>query len=219
MQLYSGPLSLFTAKVRVALAEKGLPYDRIEVGWSRADRYLPHHPDVVRLNPKAEVPVLVDGDACVYDSTLILQYLEDAYPEPALYPRSSTARARCRQLEATADELLFPRVWDLIEEVFYPASADARDPQRSATAHAQLAQLSSRLEKDFGAGPWLCGEAFSVADLSLFIFLHTAATLGAPLPEACTSLRTWFDRTAARASVAREVEEMQAFVASTLGGG
>jgi glutathione S-transferase len=216
MKLYSGPLSLFTAKVRIALAEKGLPYESIEVGWSRVDRYLPHHPEVVRLNPKAEVPVLVDGDTSVYDSTLILQYLEDAYPEPALYPRSSSARARCRQLEAAADELLFPRVWDLIEEVFYPASDDSRDPERAGAAHAGLAQLASQLEKDFGAGPWLCGEAFSVADLALFVFFHAAATLGAPLPEACTSLRTWFERTAARPSVAREVEEMQAFVASTL---
>lgn len=40
MKLYSGPLSLFTAKVRIALAEKGLPYERIEVGWSRRDRFL-----------------------------------------------------------------------------------------------------------------------------------------------------------------------------------
>ena len=47
MKLYSGPLSLFTAKVRIALAEKALDYERIEVGWSIADRYLPHHPDVV----------------------------------------------------------------------------------------------------------------------------------------------------------------------------
>ena len=59
MKLYSGPLSLFTAKVRIALAEKELDYERIEVGWSLADRYRPHHPDVVALNPKAEVPVLV----------------------------------------------------------------------------------------------------------------------------------------------------------------
>jgi glutathione S-transferase len=218
MKLYSGPLSLFTAKVRIALAEKGLPYERIEVGWSPADRYLPHHPDVVRLNPKAQVPVLVDGGTSVYDSTLILEYLEDVHPIPALYPPSGAARARCRQLEAAADELLFPHVWDLIDEVFYPASEAERDPARTATARAHLARFCSELEKDIGTGPWLCGEAFSVADLSVFIFLHVAGTLGAPLPETCTSLRAWFARAATRPSIFREVEEMQAFVAKTLAG-
>jgi glutathione S-transferase len=216
MKLYSGPVSLFTAKVRIALAEKGVPYERIEVGWSREDRYLPHHPEVVRLNPKAQVPVLVDGGLTVYDSTLILEYLEDAHPEPPLYPRSAADKARCRHLEAAADEILFPHVWDLIDGVFYPSSEEGGDASRAETARSQVGQFGSWLEKDFGAGPWLCGDEFSVADLSVFIFLHVAGTLGATLPESCTSLRGWMGRTAARPSVAREVEEMQAFVASAL---
>ena len=53
MKLYSGPLSLFTAKVRIALDEKGLAHERISVPWSLAARYEPKHPDVVALNPKA----------------------------------------------------------------------------------------------------------------------------------------------------------------------
>jgi len=52
VQLYSGSISLFTAKVRVALDEKQLAYERTEVGWSLEHRYEPHHPDVVRLNPQ-----------------------------------------------------------------------------------------------------------------------------------------------------------------------
>ena len=48
MKLYSGPVSLFTAKVRVALAEKGLAYERVEVGWSLANRYEPHHPAALK---------------------------------------------------------------------------------------------------------------------------------------------------------------------------
>ena len=110
MKLYSGPLSLFTAKVRIALGEKRLDYERIEVGWSFEHRYRPHHPEVAALNPKGEVPVLVDGDCVVYDSTLILEYLDDRYPELPLRPAEPSGRARCRQLEAAADELLFPPI-------------------------------------------------------------------------------------------------------------
>ena len=87
VKLYSGPLSLFTAKVRIALDEKGLDYERIEVGWSAENRYEPHHPDVVALNPKRQVPVLVDGEIVVYDSTLILEYLEERSPDPPLLPK------------------------------------------------------------------------------------------------------------------------------------
>ena len=84
MKLYSGPLSLFTAKVRIALDEKRIGYERIDVPFSRTKGYEPKHPDVLAINPKAQVPVIVDEGLALYDSTLILEYLEDRYPSPAL---------------------------------------------------------------------------------------------------------------------------------------
>ena len=152
MKLYSGPLSLFTAKVRIALDEKALAYERVEVGWSLARRYEPHHPDVVALNPKRQVPVLVDGDVVVYDSTIVLEYLEDRYPEPPLYPRDAIARARCRQLEAAADELWFPPLWDLIESAFY--AARRRQARRSAGGpRTRRARASIRRARKGARGP------------------------------------------------------------------
>jgi glutathione S-transferase len=212
MRLYSGPLSLFTAKVRIALAEKGLAYERIEVGWSLERRYEPHHPDVVALNPKAQVPVLVDGALAVYDSTQIFEYLEDAYPEPPLYPRDVALRARCRRLEAAADEILFPHVWTLIDRGFYPAGAGGRDEAALAAARAGVAAYCGELEKDLAEGAWLCGE-FGVADIANFVLLNAAVALGAPLADEHARLRRWFERTAARPAVAQEVAELRAFVA------
>jgi glutathione S-transferase len=215
MKLYSGPLSLFTAKVRIALDEKQLAYDRIEVGWSLRDRYLPHHPDVVALNPKRQVPVLVDGELAVYDSTLILEYLEDAYPEPPLYPREPAARARCRQLEAAADEILFPWIWNLIEEVFYPAPAGGRDGERRERAGAALSGHYAELDKQLAAGEYLCGR-FSAADIGSFIMVSTAATLGVPADAGHAHLRAWLERCAVRPAVAREVEGLRAAAARAM---
>jgi glutathione S-transferase len=212
MRLYSGPLSLFTAKVRIALAEKGLAYERVEVGWSLAQRYEPHHPDVVALNPKRQVPVLVDGDLAVYDSTVIFEYLEDRYPEPRLYPADAAGRARCRQLEAAADEILFPHVWTLIDNGFYPAGASGRNEVALAGARAAIARYGDEREKDLADRAWLCGE-FSVADIANFIFFHVAGTLGAPAGPQHERLRGWLAQCAARPAVAREVAEMSAFVA------
>lgn len=180
MKLYSGPLSLFTAKVRIALAEKGLDYERIEVGWSPEHRYEPHHPDVVALNPKKQVPVLVDGDVVVYDSTLIFEYLEERTPDLPLYPEGLASRVRCRQLEAGADEILFPFVWDLVEERFYPKPG-GEDTARTAAATQGIAAYEEGLEKQLAEGPYLCGP-FGVADIANFIFVFTAASLGAPPP-------------------------------------
>jgi glutathione S-transferase len=217
MKLYSGPLSLFTAKVRIALDEKSLAYERIDVGWSLAQRYLPHHPEVVALNPKAEVPVLVDGDVVVYDSSVIFEYLEERYPEAPLYPRDPAARARCRQLEAAADEILFRPVWDRIEEVFYPAEGE-RDDGRAERAREELLQQYATLDRELAGREYLCG-AFSVADIGTFIMLNAAATLGVPPGAEHAKLAAWLERTGARAAVKRERDGMQAFVARLLAPG
>lgn len=215
MKLYSGPLSLFTAKARIALAEKGLDYERVEVGWSPQERYLPHHPDVVALNPKAEVPVLVDGDVVVYDSTVILEYLEDRYPEPPLYPKDAAERARCRQLEAAADEIVFPPLWDLIEEAFYPAGDGGRDTERIERAHAAFAGHHATLDKQLSGRPYLCGE-FSVADIGSFIMVSTAATLGAAPDASASELQRWLGSVGSRPAVSSEIQAMQAFAAKQL---
>jgi glutathione S-transferase len=211
MRLYSGPLSLFTAKVRIALAEKGLPYERVEVGWSLAHRYEPHHPDVVALNPKQQVPVLVDGELAVYDSTLIFEYLEDRYPEPRLYPRDPAGRAQCRRLEAAADEILFPDVWTLIDRGFYPAAAGGRDEAELAGARAAIARYDAELDKTLADRAWLCGE-FTVADIANSVLLNAAAQLGAPAPPGLANLHAWTERCAKRPALARDFAEMRAFV-------
>src|SRR5256886_7836531 len=164
MKLYSGPLSLFTAKVRVALDEKGLACELVPVPFSRSRGCEPKHPEVIAINPKGQVPVLVDGPLALFDSTIILEYLEDRYPTPPLYARDVAERARCRQLEAAADEILFPLVFELISEVFYKPAAGDRDGQRVARARAGITQHYDALERRLHERPYLCGD-FRLADI------------------------------------------------------
>lgn len=207
MKLYSGPLSLFTAKVRIALAEKGVSYERIEVPFSRASAYEPKHPVVREHNPKAQVPVLVDDDLVLYDSTLIVEYLDERFPDPPLLPRDAKDRARCRLRELRADEVLFPHVWTLIEEVFY-AAEEERDPARIAAAGEAIGALYRELEGELAKADWLSGETFGAADIASVLDVFYASQLGAPPPAELTGLGGWLGRCAARPSVAREIEEM-----------
>ena len=202
MRLYSGPLSLFSGKVRIALDEKGIAYELVSVPFSRAG-YEPKHPDVLALNPKAQVPVMVDGDLSLFDSTLILEYLEDKHPTPPLYPRDVAERARCRQLEAAADEILFPHVLDLIREVFYKPTGAGRDEALVAKARAGIAAHYDGLERR-GGDAYLCG-AFTVADIGYFLTITFATSLGAPLGEGHPRLRAWYERVQARPAATKEL--------------
>jgi len=209
MKLYSGPLSLFTAKVRIALDEKRIAYEKITVPFSRAHGYQPKHPDVLAINPKGQVPVIVDEGLALYDSTVILEYLEDRHPTPALYPRDVRERARCRQLEAAADEVFFPNVLELIQEVFYKPDPAARDAARVAAATERIAAVYERLERELDGREHLCG-AFTVADIGWFLTTVFATSLGVPPAAPLSRVGAWLGRVASRPSVQREQEGMRA---------
>src|SRR3954466_2295240 len=80
LTLYSGPLSMFGAKAQIAALEKGLDFDLVMVAYDSHQGYSPKHPEVLRINPKRQVPVLVHGDLEIFDSTQIFEYLEDLQP-------------------------------------------------------------------------------------------------------------------------------------------
>src|SRR5262249_29466252 len=129
MKLYSGPLSLFSRKVEIALGEKGIAFEREMVPFTQERGYQPKHPAVLAANPKGQVPVLVDRNVTLFDSTLIFEYLEEAHPAPALLPRGAAARAEVRMMELRADEVVFPQA----RVFFYRTDPPAEDPdQRQA---------------------------------------------------------------------------------------
>ena len=86
MKLYSGPLSMFGAKVEIALREKGLDFELEMVPFTQQLGYQPRHPEVLRINPKRQVPVLIDREMEISDSTQIFEDLEDRCALPALWP-------------------------------------------------------------------------------------------------------------------------------------
>ena len=99
MRLFSGPLSMFGAKAQIAAHEKAIDFELVMVAFDMNHRYEPKHPEVLRINPKRQVPVLIDGDLEIFDSTQIFEYLEQLKPSPALWPAEAAARARARLLE------------------------------------------------------------------------------------------------------------------------
>ena len=93
--LYDNPLSINAQKVRLVMAEKGIAFKSIILDLQAGDQF---DPDFKKLNPAAQVPALRDGDKLFTESTVISEYLEDAYPEPSLVPREPAGKAKMRWL-------------------------------------------------------------------------------------------------------------------------
>lgn len=213
MKLYSAPLSLFARKVEIALAEKGLPFERILVPFTQTEGYRPKDPAVLAANPKGQVPVLEDGDLALFDSTVIFEYLEDAYPDPPLYPAAPRAKAECRLLELYADEVFFAPLRALLYRTG-PRSTDpdrrARDREEALKAEAVIERHYGEIDRRLGERDFLCGDTFTVADITMFLMILYALRLAGPPITEHPRLSAWYRRVAARPTVAPVIEEIAA---------
>lgn len=211
VKLYSAPLSLFARKVEIALGEKGLRFERVMVPFTQTEGYSPKHPDVLAANPKGQVPVLIDGGLTLFDSTVILEYLEDAYPQPPLYPAAPAERARCRLHELYADEILLPPVRALMYRTEPPTdpARRARQDAESRPAEEAIARHHAELDRRLEGRDHLCG-AFSVADIAVFMMLFYGIRLGGPPIDGHPALAAWYDRHARRPVFAAVIDEIAA---------
>lgn len=209
MKLYSGPLSLFARKVEIALAEKALACERIMVPFTQTEGYAPKDPGVLAANPKGQVPVLIDGDLALFDSTVIFEYLEDAFPHPPLYPLDPRDRARCRLLELAADEIVMPLVRPLMHRSEPRGPRFAELEAAAENAYGPLAAQYRQLDARLGERDYFCGD-FSVADIAVFMVLLFARRLKGPGFADLPALTAWYARMAARPPVAAAVAEIGA---------
>lgn len=195
MRLYSGPLSMFGMKAEIAAREKGLDFELIMVPFDMDRLYEPKNPEVARINPKAQVPVLIDkGGVELFDSTQIFEYLEDIAPKPALWPSEPRERAEARQLELLSDEVFFPNVVKL-----FSRQQNLDDPV-AVDAIAQINAFYDRLEERHGARAFLCSR-FTYADIAFYLAQLWAARMSAPLGERHYLLRRWRELISARPAV------------------
>jgi len=206
--IYSGPLSMFGAKVEIAAREKGLEFEVVMVPFDFEHGYAPKHPEVLRINPKQQVPVLVDDDVEIFDSTQIFEYLEDRWPEPPLWPRSVAARAEARKLELFSDEVFFPHVIRLMGMRANPDPVDAPEWKKATAAlEAHYVWLDRLLRgRDYIA------DGFSYADIAFYMAQFFAARHTVPMTAEHSNLLAWRERMIGRPAVRAVVAEMASYL-------
>jgi glutathione S-transferase len=200
MTLYSGPLSMFGAKVQIAALEKAFPVNVEMVPFTMDHRYEPKHPEVLRVNPKRQVPVLIHGEVELFDSTQIFEYFEHLAPHPPLWPAQPAARARARLLELKSDEVFFPHVIRLM------GLQERLDETAAQEAIAQASRYYAEVEAMLEGRDYLAGE-YTYADIAFYMAQTFAARLGAPMSAATPRLLAWRERLTTRPAVHQVVRQ------------
>jgi glutathione S-transferase len=187
----------FGQKVRIVLAEKGLSYELVQIDFTQGEQ---RKPDFLRLNPFGRVPVLIDEDITVYDSTVIAEYLEDEYPEPPLLPAigSSALRARARTWEDFADTSFTPQVGQLMGEMGKPETD--RDPARLQRFHRSIERVLDFLNHELQGQEYLA-QQFSIADIGFVPRLVVLKDLGLDPAQNRPNVDAWLNRMIDRPSI------------------
>ncbi|GBD41044.1 Stringent starvation protein A [bacterium HR39] len=196
-RLYHVPLCPFCRKVRVALREKGLPFELAEVEpWRAGEEFR-------RLNPLGLVPVLDHDGLVVCDSNAICEYLDELAPETTLYGRTLAQRAETRRLvfwfdvefrREVTDRLWGGKLLARMKRSGHPDSEAMRGGARALRDH--LAYLSELYE----ARRWLAGDDFSMADITAAAHLSVLDYLGDVPWDSFPAAREWYARVKSRPS-------------------
>lgn len=185
LRLYDAARCPYAARVRIALAEKRLAYERVEIDLDDRPAWL------YEKNPTGRVPVLEEkGGLVLPESLVILEYLDERFPEPALMPPDPAGRARVRLALERFDELADPYY-----DVLWRRADDAGPRLEGA-----LARLAERLER----APYLAGANYTLADVAYVPWiLRVEARLGIDV-RAHPGLGAWLGRLQERSAVAEE---------------
>ena len=194
MTLYSGATDLHSHRVRIVLAEKGVPYEVINVD----PRGKPE--DLLELNPYGSIPTLVDRELALYESSIITEYLDERFPHPPLMPVYPVARAKARLIIHR-----FDREWSpLIRKLETGKMADTRG------AAKELSGYLSQLVPIFQTSPYFLGEEFTLVDCCIAPVLWRLPIWGITLsPVEMKAINKYAERVFKRDSFQASLTELE----------
>lgn len=194
IKLYTFPPSTNSRKVRIALIEKGLEFERVNVDLAKREQ---KSPEYLELHPFGQIPALDDEGFVIYDSTIINEYLEDEYPYPPLMPKDSEGRARARLMEDFRDNHFNGYFVHIIQEI--RKAEGERDRQRIDNATAEIVRGFERIEKELEGREYLAG-SFSLADIAFMPNIDLLERFGIAVDPRYRNTVAWIERLKARPS-------------------
>lgn len=193
MTLYSGALDIYSHKVRIVLAEKGVNVDVLHVDPTSPP------PDLLDLNPYNTVPTLVDRELVLYHSFVIMEYLDERFPHPPLLPVYPIARARSRLM-------LYRIEKDWLKKIHLIQQGQGNEQN---IARKQLRDSLITLSPIFAETPYFLNDEFSLLDCCLAPLLWRLPSLGIELPKQAKPIHDYGERIFARDSFQASLSELE----------
>ena len=214
MILFEHPMSSYAQKVKIALREKGVAFDAVvpeDLGRGKDGTVL------AAANPRGEVPVLlVDAQTPIFESTVIMEFIEERWPEPPLLPADPVARAAARTIEEVCDSQYEAVNWGFGEVLWYARAEGSLAETLKAAARRDTATLQAWLTARLGNTDWFGGDQFGWADAAVAPMVNRSVHYGlGPAPG--SPLANWHARLKLRPSVAQTFVEFDAAAVNMAG--
>ena len=178
MNLFSSPVCPYCHRTRIVLAEKDITFDINDVDINN----LPE--DLSELNPYNTVPTLIDRDLVLYDSRVIIEYLDERFPHPPLMPVDPVSRAKSRLALHRVETDWYPLMHDILNRGEKAAAKARKMLRESITASAEI----------FTVMPYFLSQEYSLIDATIAPVLWRLPVLGIELPKEAKPVLDYADR-------------------------
>ncbi len=193
MTLYSGSNDPYSHRARIVLAEKNVTYEVNII----APGQLPE--DLIDLNPYNSVPTLVDRDLVLYDSRVVMEYLDERFPHPPLMPVDPVSRARTRLMLHRIDNDWYSLLVDLT----------GSDAEKKEKAVKEFENSIASIEPILEAMPYFMSPEFSMIDCSIAPLLWRLEQYGVTIPAQAKSVKLYAARLFERESFQQSLTEQE----------
>lgn len=195
MKLFCFPRSGNSREVKIVLAEKGIPYEAIDI---HANKEAKESPEFKKASPLGKVPAIIDGDVYMSEAFLINQYLDEKYPRPPLMPENEEAREKIRRFVNTVDKKLVLNIGLLVIECLLKPKPDQREDFKQKK-RAEVLEGLRELDRMLEGRDYLFGE-YSLADAAVTPHISALPLLGSGIPPDLKNMTAWFSKIQARPS-------------------
>ncbi|MEZ5934873.1 MAG: glutathione S-transferase [Alphaproteobacteria bacterium] len=209
MKLYDFKLAPNPRRVNMFLAEKGMEIPSVQINTRELEQF---NEDFKKVSPRCIVPVLeLDDGTCIAESVAICRYIEEIQPEPPLFGRDPKEKALIEMWNRHAEADCYSSAANLVRNSL-PAFKDRalaglpsgvpQIPELAARGRSTLDRFMHYLDAHLAGSPFVAGDSFSVADITVYVTIDFAKRADYAPPEDCANVKRWYDQIAARPSAA-----------------
>ena len=170
VEVLGPPFSNYVRSVRMALEEKGVAYQLVEV--------FPHTPQIDAIHPLGKIPCLKHGEFGICESAAIAAYIDGAFPGPKLFPEEPKAAAICAQWVSILNTTIIPACQTYLAAYYFPRTEDG-EPNKDVVVAAfpKALEYLQLLDRVVGVTGYLAGDKFTYADIDILPVIYYLSTL------------------------------------------